>query len=52
MLNYIQSKFETTILSIRASDGEISSNDYEDKIEETLRQLGIKVKKETTLDDY
>jgi len=41
MMNLLQSKFGTLRIEISATDGEISEQDYEDKIEETLRQLGI-----------
>jgi hypothetical protein len=38
----LQSKFETLELELSARDGNISEQDYEDKIMETFRQLGIK----------
>ena len=41
MMNLLQSKFGTLRIEISATDGEISEQDYEDKIEETLRQLGV-----------
>ena len=41
MMNLLQSKFGTLRIEISATDGEISEQDYEDKIEETLRQLEI-----------
>jgi len=41
MMNLLQSKFGTLEIEIKATDGEISKQDYEDKIEETLRQLEI-----------
>lgn len=41
MMNLLQNKFGTLRIEIIATDGEISEQDYEDKIEETLRQLGI-----------
>jgi len=41
LLNYLQSKFEKTIIKITALEGEITKSDFEDKIAETLRQLGI-----------
>ncbi len=41
MMNFLQSKFGTLEIEIKATDGEISKQDYEDKIEETLRQLEI-----------
>ena len=41
MMDLLQSKFGILRIEISATDGEISEQDYEDKIEETLRQLGI-----------
>ncbi len=40
-INYIQQKFNKTEISIRALDGTLSEQDYENKILEALRQLGI-----------
>lgn len=40
-INYIQQKFNKTELCIRASDGSLTEQDYENKILEALRQLGI-----------
>lgn len=42
MVNLLDSKFNTLNIEVTATDGEISEHDYENKIEETLRQLGIK----------
>jgi len=41
MMNLLQSKFKHLEIEISATNGEISEQDYEDKIKETLRQLGI-----------
>jgi hypothetical protein len=41
VMNLLQSKFNTLELEILAKDGAISQQDYEDKIEEAFRQLGI-----------
>lgn len=41
MMNLLQSKFESLEIEINAARGEMSKQDYEDKIEEALRQLGI-----------
>lgn len=42
VMNLLQSKFESLEIELTASDGEITEQDYEDKIKETFRQLGIK----------
>lgn len=42
-LNLLQSKFSTLELRISASGGSISEQDYEDKVKEAFRQLGIEV---------
>ncbi len=42
IMNLLQSKFGSVQVEIVATDGEISERDYEDKIMETFRQLGIK----------
>lgn len=44
MLNFIQKKFANIEISIKASEGSITKQDYEDKILETLRQIGVEVK--------
>ena len=46
MLNYLQSKFDNLRLEILADEGSISEQEYEDKINETLRQLGINLDKD------
>ncbi|NPV45159.1 MAG: ATP-binding protein [Firmicutes bacterium] len=38
---YLQTKFDKIKLSIIAEDGEISEQEYENKVKETFRQLGI-----------
>ena len=44
VMNLLHSKFETLEVSLNASDGEISEQDYQDKIEEAFMQAGIEVK--------
>ncbi|MHA1765028.1 MAG: hypothetical protein ACTSVK_02090, partial [Promethearchaeota archaeon] len=44
LLNYIQTKFENVEITINATKGEITKEEFEDNIEETLHQLGIKIK--------
>src|SRR5579885_1052637 len=46
VMNLLQSKFETLEIELTAMDGAISEQDYEDKIKETFRQLGIELKRE------
>ena len=41
IMNLLQSKFENLEIEIVATDGSISDQDYEDKIMEAFRQLGI-----------
>ena len=43
VMNYLQSKFRTLEIEIRVKDGAMSDQDYEDKVEEAFRQLGIEV---------
>ena len=41
MMKLLQSNFDTLQIQLLATDGEMSEQDYEDKIGETLMQLGI-----------
>ena len=41
VMNLLQSKFESLEIELTASGGEITEQDYEDKIKETFRQLEI-----------
>lgn len=41
IMNLLQSKFDTLEIEINAEDGEITDQDYENKIEETFQQLNI-----------
>ena len=43
VMNLLQSKFESLEIELTASDGGISEQDYEDKIKETFRQLGVDI---------
>ena len=43
LMNLLQSKFGNLEIEIIATNGQISEQDYEDKIKETFRQLGIEV---------
>jgi hypothetical protein len=43
VMNLLQSKFDSLEVEIVATDGEISEQDFEDKIKESFRQLGIEV---------
>jgi len=43
VMNLLQSKFGYLEIEIVATDGQISEQDYEDKIKESFRQLGIEI---------
>ena len=43
VMNLLQAKFETLEINLLAKNGSISEQDFEDKIKETFRQLGIDV---------
>ena len=43
VMNLLQSKFDSLKIDLVASEGQISDQDYEDKIKEAFRQLGIEV---------
>ncbi|MFW9996237.1 MAG: DUF499 domain-containing protein [Candidatus Odinarchaeota archaeon] len=43
VLNYIQTKFSSIEIKIKASDGSISKEEFEDNIKEAFTQLGIKI---------
>ncbi|MGB9748061.1 MAG: ATP-binding protein [Bacteroidales bacterium] len=43
MINYLQTTFESLSVEIKATKGKISKQDYENKVKETLRQLGINI---------
>lgn len=43
VMNLLQSKFDSLEIELFADDGEISEQDYEDKIKESFRQLQIDV---------
>lgn len=44
ILTYLQTKYETLELSIKTTDGKMTKQEFEDKIEEAFRQLGIEIK--------
>ncbi|MDA8055456.1 MAG: hypothetical protein M0Z77_07395 [Thermoplasmatales archaeon] len=41
MMNFLQNKFKILKITINATEGSISDEEYESKIKETLRQLGL-----------
>lgn len=43
IVNFLQQQFETIKLKLEATNGKISKQDYENKVIETLRQLGINI---------
>jgi hypothetical protein len=40
-MNFLQTKFQSLEIEIKATDGHISEDDYTNKIKEALLQLGI-----------
>ncbi|MCX5850425.1 MAG: DUF499 domain-containing protein [Deltaproteobacteria bacterium] len=44
IMNFLQSKFNSLEIELTATDGKMTEQEFEDKIEETFRQLGIKIK--------
>jgi len=44
LLNYLQSKFDDVEIKIIAREGFIEKDDYENKIKEVLKQLGISIR--------
>lgn len=46
VMNLLQNKFETLQIELIACDGNISEQDYEDKIKEAFRQMGIELDEE------
>ncbi len=43
VMNLLQSNFDRLEIELLAEGGEISESDYDNKIEEAFRQLGIKL---------
>jgi hypothetical protein len=41
MMSFLQSKFRDLRITVKATEGSISEDDYMNKIKETLKQLGI-----------
>jgi len=41
MMNLLQSKFDEITIDLKAEKGELSKDDYENKIKEALRQIGV-----------
>jgi hypothetical protein len=46
VMNLLQARFDTLEVRLAAEDGAISEQDYQDKIEEAFRQLGVEVHEE------
>jgi hypothetical protein len=46
VMNYLQTKFQTLDIQIKATNGQISEDDYANKIKEALSQLGIDLEKD------
>ena len=43
VMNLLQHKFDRLEITVRAAEGEIIEQEYEDKVQEAFRQLGIEV---------
>lgn len=43
LLNFLQSRFKRMDITLSVEDGDISDQDYEDKVKETFRQMGVEV---------
>jgi hypothetical protein len=43
VMHYLQSKFQSLEMQIRAKEGSMSEDEYSSKIKEALRQLGIEI---------
>ncbi len=46
VMNFLQSKFQSLEMEIRAKDGSVTENEYADKIKEAMKQLGIDLDEE------
>jgi hypothetical protein len=46
VMNFLQSKFQSLEMEIRAKDGSVTEDEYADKIKEAMKQLGIDLDKE------
>lgn len=44
MLNFLQAKFSKLKIVLAAEEGELSEQEYEDKVQEAFRQMGVKPK--------
>jgi hypothetical protein len=43
VLNYLQSKYNRIEISLSLAEGQLTKQEYEDKIEEAFRQMGIEI---------
>lgn len=46
VMNFLQSKFDRLDITLVAEQGEISKQEYEDKVREAFRQMGIEATEE------
>lgn len=46
VLNFLQQKFNHLEITLRATDGAMSEQEYKDKVEEAFRQMGVEIKEE------
>ena len=49
LMNFLQQKYQTLNLQIRATDGTMSDGELADHVKETLKQLGINPEKAVTM---
>ena len=49
VLNFLQHKFGRLEITVRASEGEMSEQEYENKVMEAFRQMGVEVEEEKYL---
>jgi hypothetical protein len=46
VIRFLQTKFKATEVELLLEEGSMSERDYEDKIEEAFRQMGINLERE------
>jgi len=46
VLNFLQQKFNHLEITLRATDGAMSEQEYRDKVEEAFRQMGVELKED------
>lgn len=46
VMNLLQSKFARMDVTLSVNDGQLSEQDYEDKVREAFRQMGVEAREE------